>query len=104
MAEIRKNIIKQGKRNAASRIFHAKEDKDAIAAWRQDLTGVLHVFNVRLVGSVWLSLTASLQTELAINTHAMVSDLHRNASTSQGGARAQHHSVNTTPYLPAKEY
>jgi hypothetical protein len=46
------------------------------------------------------------QTELAINTnlvvsdtHAMVSDLHRNVLTVQGGTDSQHCSVSVTSYL-----
>ena len=89
-----------------------------IAAWRLDLNRTLHVFNVRSADSVWQSLTPPTQTELAINTHvvvsdthtmvsdthamvsdthAMVSDLHRNALTIQGGTDAQHRSVSAPP-------
>ena len=102
MGCIQKNVVKQSNRNAVSRLFRAKNDKEAIAAWRQDLTRVLHVFNVRSVSSVWLSLITLLQTELAINTHVMVTDL-RDAVTGQGGTCGQHLSVNMTSYLPAKE-
>jgi hypothetical protein len=58
-------------------------------------------------GSVRQSLTASFQTELAINTHMMVSDLHRNTLTVQGGVDDQHRSVraafcpSTTKHLPS---
>jgi len=51
VAEIQGKIIKQGKRSGVSRLFHAKNDKDTIASWKQDLSGLLHVFNVRLAGS-----------------------------------------------------
>ena len=50
MAEIQKQVVKQGKRSAASRLFHAKNDKDAIATWMQELNKILHIFNVRSVG------------------------------------------------------
>ena len=50
------NIIKQSKRNAISQYFHAKNDKDKIAAWRSDLNRILHIFNVRSIVSVWLLL------------------------------------------------
>ena len=44
--EIRVKVAKRGKRNVASRLFHVKDDKETIAAWRSDLTRILHVFNV----------------------------------------------------------
>ena len=76
MEEIQGRITKQGKRNAISRHLHAKNDKEQIAAWKSDLTRILHVFNVRSTMSVWLLLTLRSQTELAINTHVTVSDAH----------------------------
>jgi len=44
--EIQMNIIKQGKRNAISRRYHTKDDKEVIATWRLGLNRSLHVFNV----------------------------------------------------------
>ena len=52
VVEMQKNVNEQGKRNAVLRFIVAKGDKDKIAGWNQDLVRVLHVFNVRLVGSV----------------------------------------------------
>jgi hypothetical protein len=49
VAEIQRNVMKQSNRNPVSRLFHAKNDKDTIAAWRLDLNRILHVFNVRSV-------------------------------------------------------
>ena len=49
MAEIQKNIVKRGKRNAISRYFHKKDDNQAITTWKSDLNGILHVFYVRSV-------------------------------------------------------
>ena len=85
MAGIQRKVVKQGKRNAASRAFHSKNDKDVIAAWKQDLNRILHVFNVCSGGHAWRSLTAIFQTELAINTHTLVADIHRNALAGQEG-------------------
>ena len=82
---IQKKVIKQGKRNAVSRTFHAKGDKDKILAWRQDLNGILHVFNVRAVSPARHPLTATFQTELTINTHMLVVDIHRNRNTLNTG-------------------
>ena len=87
MAEIQRNIVKRGKRNAISQRFHEKDDNKAITTWRSDLNGILHVLNVRSVTSGWQSLTSRSQTELErnthvdirhdlANTHAMVSDVH----------------------------
>ena len=47
VAEIQGNVVKQGKRNAVSRLLHSKHGKGAFAAWKQDLNRILHVFNVR---------------------------------------------------------
>jgi len=75
VAEIQSNINKRGKRNKVSRMFHAKDDKEAIAAWRLDLNRILHVFNVRSVASARSLLTVHPQTELAINTNVAISDV-----------------------------
>ena len=76
VAEIQRNTTKQGKRNVISRHLHAKNDKEKIAAWRLDFVRILRIFNVRSIVSVWLLLTLNSQTELAINTHATISDTH----------------------------
>jgi len=47
--EIRRGIVKHGKRGVVSRFFHAKNDKDTIGAWRSDLNSVLLVFGVVLL-------------------------------------------------------
>ena len=49
VAEIQGKVVKRGKRNPVSRFLGSKNDKDAIAAWRQDLNRILHIFNVRSV-------------------------------------------------------
>ena len=46
---IQREIVKKGKRNAVSRLFHAKIDKESIAAWKSDLGNALLIFNVRSV-------------------------------------------------------
>ena len=86
MAEIQGKIIKQGKRNAISQHFHARDDKDKLTAWRLDLDRILQVFNVCPTVTVRRLLTLYSQTELAIDTnvtvtetHAIVSGLERNA-------------------------
>jgi len=46
VAEIQTKVIKQSGRNAASRLFHARNDKEIIAAWKSELNRILVVFNV----------------------------------------------------------
>ena len=76
VAEIQRHVIKRGKRNAISRRYHAKDDKDAIATWRLNLDGILHVFNVRSITSGRPLLISRSQTELVMDTHPTVSDIH----------------------------
>jgi hypothetical protein len=45
-------IVKLGKRSTLSRLLRASDDKDVIAAWKQDLNRILHTFTVRSVGLV----------------------------------------------------
>jgi hypothetical protein len=52
MVEMQRMVDKQGKRNGFMRFILAKGDKDKIAAWNQELFRLLHVFNVRSIGSV----------------------------------------------------
>ena len=46
---IRNKAAGKGERNIASRLIHKKDDKDEIAGWKQDLIGILQIFNVRSV-------------------------------------------------------
>jgi len=110
VAEIQRKIIKQSKRNVVSRHFHAKLDKETIATWRSDLVRILHVFNVCSTVSTWLLLTLHSQTELAINTHVtvvnthtLVSDIHRNMLKGQEGTDGQHQSVSDARALSITE-
>ena len=114
MAEIQRKVIKQRGRSPASRLIHAKNDKEAITAWKLELSRILHVFNVRPVTSVWLLLTIQSQTELTLNihvivsdvrhgvanTHTMVSDIHRNMLKCQEGTEDQRRLVSNicTPF------
>ena len=90
-------VVKQGKRSSVSRFLRSKGDKDKITAWRNDLTRILQVFNVRSVCSIWVHcLLASFQTELIINTNVMVADIHRNVLAGQEGASGRNDSVGVT--------
>ena len=51
LTEIERRVTKRGKRNTALRFILSKDDKDKITGWKQDLVRVLHVFNVRSIGS-----------------------------------------------------
>ena len=48
---IKKNIVKQGKRRAISRILRPKKEKEAIATWRLSLNRILCALEVRSVDS-----------------------------------------------------
>ena len=39
-------VTKQSQRNIGSRLFHSKNDKEEITSWKQDLNGILQIFNV----------------------------------------------------------
>ena len=80
MAEIERKAIKQSRRNAVSRLAHAKNDKDMIAGWKSDLGRILQIFNVRPVVFTQPLLTVTFQTELAMNTHVAVSDIRHDVS------------------------
>jgi hypothetical protein len=78
LAEIQSKVIEKSKRNVVSRLFHAKSDKETIAAWKSDLNKILLIFNVSSVVVVWPSLTVHSQTELALNTNTIVSGMDHN--------------------------
>jgi hypothetical protein len=96
LAGIQRKIIGRGKRNAASRLFHAKDDKETIATWKSDLSRILHTFNVRSVVSVWQLLTVRSQTELAINTNVTVSGMRHDVTTTHSIVSEVQHDVVTT--------
>ena len=97
VGEIQTKVIKRSGRNVVSRFFHAKSDKETISGWKIELNRILRVFNVRSVAVfTWLSLTVPFQTELAMNTHTIVSDIHRNVLKIQEGADEKHQSVSGT--------
>jgi len=80
VAEIQRHIIKRGKRNAISRRYHAKDDKEATTTWRLEFNNILHVFNVRFITSPRRLLSSRFQTELGTNEHATVSGTHQDAA------------------------
>jgi hypothetical protein len=80
LAKIQRGVIKKNKQNVVSRLFHAKSDKDTIAGWKSDLSKTLLVFNVSSVVVTWLPLTFHSQTELALNTHTIVSGMDHNVT------------------------
>ena len=80
MAEIQRKIVKKRKRNPVLRLIHAKNDKETIAVWKSDLSKTLLVFNVRPIVVVWPLFTVHSQTELALNTHTIVSGVDHNVS------------------------
>ena len=83
VAEIQRMVVKQGERNAIHRFFDLRSDKRRLATWRLALDRVLRVFNVRSIGSTYSQLSVCLQTELAIHTHSVVSDLRHDIVNTQ---------------------
>ena len=77
MADIQKRVDEKNSRGTFSRIFHTQNDKNTIAAWKEDLDRLLHIFNVRSVSSASLSLTTPFQTELAIDTNVAATETDR---------------------------
>jgi methyl-accepting chemotaxis protein len=88
--------MKQSDRNAVSRLFHAKNDKDTIAAWRLDLNRILHVFNVRSISLLPPLLIVCFQTELAINTHVAVADVRHDVANTHIIVSDVQHNVAST--------
>ncbi|KAF9780543.1 hypothetical protein BJ322DRAFT_1112537 [Thelephora terrestris] len=70
--EIQKKVEEMGKKSVVRGLLNAKNEKDAIAGWRQELGEVLQVF----------------QTELAVNTHVMVAGTYKNVLAIQEGAHS----------------
>ena len=117
MAGIQNKVIEKGKRNAASQVFYSKNDKDAIAGWKQDLNRILQIFTVRSINPIWQSLIHHFQAELLVNTHltvadthltvvdthTMVADIHRNVLATQAGPDGQNPLVSTGLYPPTAE-
>jgi len=115
--EIQRYTIEWGRRNAISRHYYAKDNKEAIATWKLDLDGILRVFNVCYITPVRRLLTFRFQTELGIharatvpdirhdvaNTSTLVSDTHRNKPKGYKGTYGQNQVVSTTRTLPATE-
>ena len=46
MDNVQEKLAEKNERNAFSRALHAKGDKDAVAAWKQEFNKILHIFNV----------------------------------------------------------
>ena len=57
VAAIQGKVTKLGERNTVSRISHARDDKEKIAAWRSGLGRILQIFNVRSAPHPLASLT-----------------------------------------------
>ena len=100
MEGIQKKGVQQGKRNVVSRLFHAKDDKEKIAAWKLDLNQILHVFNVCSVTFTWLLLITPFQTELSLNTHVAVSDICQDMSKLREEIGGQVRSVSVGHFQP----
>ena len=90
MGEVQKKVLGQSNRDVVSRLFNAKDGKETIAARKLDLSGL---FNVRPRFRPSDSASGNcrdppFQTELAINTHTVVTDIHRNVLIGRTRARS----------------
>ena len=52
MTDIQEKISEKNERNVFARVFYARSDKDAIAAWKEELSKILQIFHVCSVYSV----------------------------------------------------
>ncbi|KAF9783536.1 hypothetical protein BJ322DRAFT_1212238 [Thelephora terrestris] len=80
LAGIQSEIVKLGKRNAASQALNANSDKDKIARWNRDLDRIRQTFNI----------------ELDINTNILVTDIHRKIMASPEDAIGQRQSTHAS--------
>ena len=128
IAEIRRHLVKCGKRNPISRRYHAKDDEELIATWGLEFNRILRVFNVCFVAFVWRLPTFCFQANPAMGAisgarqdapnkhHPTVpgprinvanvnsaSDVHRNELKSWEGAGGQNPAVSTPSAPPAIE-
>ena len=46
MATIQEEIAEKNERNVLTRAFYARSEKDAIAAWKQEFSTILQIFQV----------------------------------------------------------
>ena len=72
-----RNVTAKSGRNAALRYVLSEEDKGMIAGWKQDLNSTLNLFNVRLLGSIWHSLTTTFQAQVSSNNNSMLTKMFR---------------------------
>lgn len=93
MAAIQRKIEKLNERSVLSRHFHAKTDRDMIAAWKSDLNRILLVFNVSRTAFFLLFLTTRFQTEFAVNTHVVAAKIHRDVANTQNMVSDIHHTI-----------
>ncbi|KAF9791097.1 hypothetical protein BJ322DRAFT_1104759 [Thelephora terrestris] len=90
MAEIQRNINKKAEQNWVSESWNARDDKRAIAAWKQDLMRVLRVFNTAVaiethVVAAGVSQKLDVQAELVSSMSQKLDVL-----TNQEGPHSRH--------------
>ena len=93
MAGIQEKIIEKCGQNLVSRLAHVKNDKQTITTWMFDLNRILHIFNICPVIAVCSLLTTHSQTELAINTNLIVSDVHHSVVNADTMVSDMHHNI-----------
>jgi hypothetical protein len=98
--EIQWKVIKQTKRNAVSRLLHAKNDKEMITGWKAELNRILQLFTVCSAVFTRPSLTVLFQAELVVNIHVNVSGIRSDVSKILEGAGGQVQSVSARCIQP----
>ena len=82
------------------KVFRGQSDKDVIAAWKEDFNTMLHIFNVRSVGSATRPLTAPFQAELAIDADvAAATEANQEVTNIRRGASVNKENVSNKRQL-----
>ena len=96
VTNIQNNVVKQGKRGAICRFFHAKDNKRSITAWTLDLDSALCVFNVCSAGFTQSFLSVFVQSEFVDTSHVVVSDVRHDVVNTHMVVSDIRHDVSNT--------
>ena len=87
VGEIRRKVLERGGRDRISRFLHSRDNKDAIAGWKSELSRLLQVFNVgpnclRIFATDFSLSRLSLSSILTLSSPISVRMYRRSAKTS----------------------